>query len=1059
MKRISSRYGAARCALVCVAMNRPCWKLASALAVLLFALPLEAAIVADSYDDWSTAGEQGYKGWTQGYYNRTLDVGEVYAASDFIPFLNDGTGTISAANQWNGWEWRLSADPGPTSGPWTYIGREGTHPNGTTSNPNEEHWTIRRWESTYNGQVWITWRMSKTNTSQSGVTGHLFLNGAEIDSAVIPGSNTAGIARIVVATVAAGDRIDLALDPTGTDGERVDWSDGSANRLTINDSLPDRDGDGLPDPSDNCPDAPNPAQENGDADGLGDACDNCPTVANQDQTDSDGDKVGDVCDSEIADSSRDWSTTGEQGLNNWFYGYYTVTLDSDGTYVAEDDFKAFVKIDGEPVTQDGNNWRGGDWGLSSDPNATGGPWTHVARVDTHPNSIGSNPFEEHWTIRRWVSNHTGEVAIRWYMYKTNVNCGNGVTGILAINGVEADSATIAYNDGTGVRRAPVVNVAVGDMIDLFLSPEGTDGDHNDGCDGSINGFVVDTKIPDADGDGVGDHEDNCIQVPNPAQADGDGDLVGDACDNCPAVSNQDQADRDVDGEGDACEAPWLADSQFQWSADGEQLADNWLNGYYNRTQDTGGVYEADNFTEFLNDGSEVISATNHWNGFDWRLSADPNATGGPFTILGRVDTHPNGTNSNPNEENWTIRRWISTFTGKAAITWHVRKTTLGGGGVTGRLFHKDEEIDAATITGLDGIGVKHTVVADIKTGETIDLALSLEGACGDATDGADGSISILTIRQAGALSVGYETVADSLAGWSATGTQGENGWYYGYYDQRTDVETGNATYGAADFVPFDNLAGPAGGPVAVDGNHWTGVKWDLYTDAGPWTEITCVGGHPAGNAPVGTSVHWAIRRWQSEVAGDVQVSGFFRHLATCGDGTVCRVYHKDTELFSGRSLNSPVHFNLQVTVAVGDTLDFAMDPDGAGNLATGGINAVSDGCDTTMFAIAVRLATAAGGPQFHRGDADQNNALELTDAIQVLGYLFLGSQTKVPLCPDAADADDNGAIELTDAIRILGYLFLGTGEVPPPGPPPEPCGPDPTTDDEYGCDAYDPLSC
>jgi len=98
---------------------------------------------------------------------------------------------------------------------------------------------------------------------------------------------------------------------------------------------------------------------------------------------------------------------------------------------------------------------------------------------------------------------------------------------------------------------------------------------------------------------------------------------------------------------------------------------------------------------------------------------------------------------------------------------------------------------------------------------------------------------------------------------------------------------------------------------------------------------------------------------------------------------------------------------------------------------------------------------------FHRGDADQNNALELTDAIQILGYLFLGSQTKVGLCPDAADADDNGTIELTDAIRVLGYLFLGTGEVPAPGPPPEACGPDTTEDagGDLGCPSYDPGSC
>jgi len=44
---------------------------------------------------------------------------------------------------------------------------------------------------------------------------------------------------------------------------------------------PDSDDDRIPDPQDNCPDTPNPDQEDTDGDGLGDACDPCPNDPDQ----------------------------------------------------------------------------------------------------------------------------------------------------------------------------------------------------------------------------------------------------------------------------------------------------------------------------------------------------------------------------------------------------------------------------------------------------------------------------------------------------------------------------------------------------------------------------------------------------------------------------------------------------------------------------------------------------------------------------------------------------------------------------------------------------------
>ena len=48
-------------------------------------------------------------------------------------------------------------------------------------------------------------------------------------------------------------------------------------------------------------------------------------------------------------------------------------------------------------------------------------------------------------------------------------------------------------------------------------------------------FLVDTRPPDADGDGIGDRVDNCRGLANPDQADVDRDRLGDVCDAQPDV--------------------------------------------------------------------------------------------------------------------------------------------------------------------------------------------------------------------------------------------------------------------------------------------------------------------------------------------------------------------------------------------------------------------------------------------------------------------------------------------------------------------------------------------
>jgi hypothetical protein len=66
---------------------------------------------------------------------------------------------------------------------------------------------------------------------------------------------------------------------------------------------------------------------------------------------------------------------------------------------------------------------------------------------------------------------------------------------------------------------------------------------------------------------------------------------------------------------------------------------------------------------------------------------------------------------------------------------------------------------------------------------------------------------------------------------------------------------------------------------------------------------------------------------------------------------------------------------------------------------------------------------------FLRGDVNGDKAVDLSDSIAILSWLFLGEEA--PGCVESADADGNGALEVTDAIYILYYRFLA-GEPPPP---------------------------
>ncbi len=171
------------------------------------------------------------------------------------------------------------------------------------------------------------------------------------------------------------------------------------------------------------------------------------------------------------------------------------------------------------------------------------------------------------------------------------------------------------------------------------------------------------------------------------------------------------------------------------------------------------------------------------------------------------------------------------------------------------------------------------------------------------------SLAVLALVAGLASSADASILADSMADYS--GTQGNNGWFYGYYEI-----THADTY--AGFQPMTEF----------DGSRWFVDSSHLWTSLGPG------GGHPNGtitSGPKESDEQWAARRWVSTYTGLIDLDAVVSKLNVnpAGNGVTGRIYVDGVEVWSQYIATTDsvgVSPSLQLNVTVGTAIDLILDP-------------------------------------------------------------------------------------------------------------------------------------
>lgn len=179
--------------------------------------------------------------------------------------------------------------------------------------------------------------------------------------------------------------------------------------------------------------------------------------------------------------------------------------------------------------------------------------------------------------------------------------------------------------------------------------------------------------------------------------------------------------------------------------------------------------------------------------------------------------------------------------------------------------------------------------------------------------------SLLVAFAAAALPVQAALVADSVAEFS--GTQGTDGWSYGYFNH-----TALGSYTTAGFSAFAVYN-------AID-DRWQASDAQVGAANNVYLSTSRFGGHPNGLGPDAQDANiWAMRRWVSDVDGLVRMDFDLRKLNTnpAAGGITGHIFIDGVEIFSRFiATDDGVGFQsyFMLDLDVGTVIDFVIDPTG-----------------------------------------------------------------------------------------------------------------------------------